>query len=134
MATFLATFSPAIYLYFHLNRKFHKNDLKVLKVVWCWCFGLSIWSLARCLGIFWLLFKNWHFFPIFLSPCAWFTVFGKNFLGPTLSVLTKFHLISFRLWTKSFASHEYCSYLFLIANPTANVALSPTRWQYQSQV
>ncbi len=71
------------FLHFHLNRKFQKNDLKVLKVVWCWCFGLSIWSLARCLGIFWLLFKNWHFFP--QSSCH--PVPDSRYLAKIFSVL-----------------------------------------------
>jgi hypothetical protein len=38
-------------------------------------------------------------------------VFGKTFLDVSLSVLTKFHLISFHLGPKSFSSHEFPSYL-----------------------
>jgi hypothetical protein len=38
-----------------------------------------------------------------------FTVFNKVFLGPKLLFLTKFWLVSSRLWLKSFASHKYHS-------------------------
>ncbi len=40
-----------------------------------------------------------------------FTIFHEGFLGPKLSVLTKFHLIAYHLAPKSLASRNYCSYL-----------------------
>ncbi len=38
-------------------------------------------------------------------------VLHEGFPSLKLSVFTKFHLISSRKWTKSFASHQYCRYL-----------------------
>ncbi len=47
-----------------------------------------------------------------LNVSLWtLTEFNEVFLGPKLLVFMKFHLVSFRLWPKSFASHKYRSYL-----------------------
>jgi hypothetical protein len=45
-----------------------------------------------------------------------FAVFSETFLNESLSMLTKFHVISFRLGPKSFSSHEFHTYLIEIDN------------------
>ncbi len=70
MGTFLATFCLVFYFYFHLIRHvqnmFCFRYLKVSKVFWWSCFGLSnralIYIFCHFLGLFWQLLEIGRFF------------------------------------------------------------------------